>query len=249
MAEPQERSAKPSSVAGVKGCKGSANQLVLWSEDGRQGELSKCGEHCPDNIHRAARLRGCHEPPCARTALRRGPRARARGHLARGPRDRDARLRPPAGRVTAASRAERAEGFRAASRYAQVVGLVRGDPRDEGDQPSRGEHLADQRAQRGATTEPITSHAQAAEPASRAQATQPATAAAPSPTAPHTGWARRGTTAPPGQTTRLEAQPTGTKAQPPGQARRAADTTTVPATPVTTPEPPGQQKKTDEPTP
>lgn len=106
-----------------------------------------------------------------------------------------------------------------------------------------------QRARRGATTEPITSHAPAAEPASRAQATQPATAAAPSPTAPHTGWARRGTTAPPGQTTRLEAQPTGTKAQPPGQARRAADTTTVPATPVTTPEPPGQQKKTDEPTP
>ena len=153
MAEPQERSAKPSSVAGVKGCKGSANQLVLWSEDGRQGELSKCGEHCPDNIHRAARLRGCHEPPCARTALRRGPRARARGHLARGPRDRDARLRPPAGRVTAASRAERAEGFRAGSPYAQVVGLVRGDPRDEGDQPSRGEHLADDCRQRHAAPE------------------------------------------------------------------------------------------------
>jgi hypothetical protein len=80
-----------------------------------------------------------------------------------------------------------------------------------------------------------------AEPAvpAPAQVVQPAPVAQ----TPTTGWTRRGVTAPPGQTTRV-------KAEPPGQTRReaAADPTTVPATPVTTPTPPGQQKKAEKPT-
>jgi hypothetical protein len=60
------------------------------------------------------------------------------------------------------------------------------------------------------------------------------------------GWSRRGLTAPPGRT--RQAEPKAKPAAAPGQTRRnATDTTTAPATPVTTPVPPGQQKKTDDP--
>jgi hypothetical protein len=60
------------------------------------------------------------------------------------------------------------------------------------------------------------------------------------------GWARRGLTAPPGRARQPE--PKAKAAAAPGHTRRnATDTTTAPATPVTTPVPPGQQKKTDDP--
>jgi hypothetical protein len=81
---------------------------------------------------------------------------------------------------------------------------------------------------------------------------QPSTAAPATPATPTSrqGWAKRGATAPPGETRRATAgakdqQPAAT---PRGQARRptAEETTTAPATtPVTTPAPPGQQKKAD----
>jgi hypothetical protein len=60
------------------------------------------------------------------------------------------------------------------------------------------------------------------------------------------GWARRGLTAPPGRARQPE--PKAKAAAAPGHTRRnATDTTTAPATPVTTPVPPGQQKKPDDP--
>jgi hypothetical protein len=60
------------------------------------------------------------------------------------------------------------------------------------------------------------------------------------------GWARRGLTAPPGRARQPE--PKANAATSPGHTRRnATDTTTAPATPVTTPVPPGQQKKPDDP--
>ncbi|MGH3080636.1 MAG: hypothetical protein ACRDNH_05800 [Gaiellaceae bacterium] len=104
---------------------------------------------------------------------------------------------------------------------------------------------AQSRTRRGAKTGPAGSRGASPEPPAASQAAPPASVT-PAPATPHTGWARRGATAPPGQTTRIEAQPT--KPQPPGQTRRQ-DTTTVPATPVTPPAPPGQQKKTEEPIP
>jgi hypothetical protein len=104
---------------------------------------------------------------------------------------------------------------------------------------------AQSRTRRGAKARPAGSRSASPELPAASHAAPP-TSVTPAPAAPHTGWARRGATAPPGQTTRIEAQPT--KSQPPGQTRRQ-DTTTVPATPVTPPAPPGQQKKTEEPIP
>jgi hypothetical protein len=60
------------------------------------------------------------------------------------------------------------------------------------------------------------------------------------------GWARRGLTEPPGRVRQPE--PKAKAAAAPARTRRnATDTTTAPATPVTTPVPPGQQKKADDP--
>jgi hypothetical protein len=85
----------------------------------------------------------------------------------------------------------------------------------------------------------------AAKPAPAAHAAQPAVEAA-APAALRQGWARRGQTAPPGQSRRTEPkQPPVT----PGQTRRngyVAAPTTAPATPVIPPLPPGQEKKAAE---
>jgi hypothetical protein len=104
---------------------------------------------------------------------------------------------------------------------------------------------AQSRTRRGAKAGPAGPRSASPGLPAASQAAPPASVT-PAPATPHTGWARRGATAPPGQTTRIEAQPT--KTQPPGQTRRQ-DTTTVPAMPVTPPAPPGQQKKTEEPIP
>jgi len=73
----------------------------------------------------------------------------------------------------------------------------------------------------------------------------PSAAPAPAAVTPRQGWARRGSTAPPGRTRQAEPQPATTSS---GPARRdGTDTTTAPAMPVTTPVPPGQQKKPDDP--
>jgi hypothetical protein len=105
-----------------------------------------------------------------------------------------------------------------------------------------------------------TAAARRTSPPARAQrrAVPPQTVAPAAPAPPATtarqGWARRGATAPPGQTRAAEQtvreknlrQP----AVPPGQTRRPSgrEATTAPVTPVTTPVPPGQLKKADEPT-
>jgi hypothetical protein len=66
------------------------------------------------------------------------------------------------------------------------------------------------------------------------------------------GWSRRGATAPPGQARRAAPETVRVKnhqptAVPPGQTRKqGGEATTAPATPVTAPVPPGQQKKADE---
>ena len=106
---------------------------------------------------------------------------------------------------------------------------------------------AQSRTRRGAKTGPAGSRSASPELPAASQAAPPASVI-PAPATPHTGWARRGATAPPGQTIRIEAQPSKATPQPPGETRRrgAVDTTTVPATPVTPPAPPGQLKKTEE---
>src|SRR5215212_387957 len=72
----------------------------------------------------------------------------------------------------------------------------------------------------------------------------PSPASAPAAT-PKQGWARRGSTAPPGRTRQADTTPKA--ATPRGYARRSStDTHTAPETPVTTPVPPGQQKKPDD---
>ena len=86
------------------------------------------------------------------------------------------------------------------------------------------------------------------------QAVQPPSPAPAATTLARQGWARRGATAPPGQDRRTTPEPVRAnnhEAVPPGQSRRLGgnDATTAPATPVTTPVPPGQQKKADEPPP
>lgn len=73
--------------------------------------------------------------------------------------------------------------------------------------------------------------------------------AAPTLTLARQGWARRGLTEPAGQTRRATVQSEPT---PSGQTRARGGgthetTTTTPATPVTAPVPPGQQKKADDP--
>jgi hypothetical protein len=89
-----------------------------------------------------------------------------------------------------------------------------------------------------------------AHPAKPRTTTPPQTVPSSSPATPaataRQGWARRGLIAPPGRARTAESKPKATAS--PGHARRTAtDPTTAPATPVTTPVPPGQQKKPDDP--
>jgi hypothetical protein len=154
---------------------------------------------------------------------------------------------------TPTQRAEPADVSPTALSRAESIARARAALRQAGAAPTRSSNVV-QRTRAGTAATDAT----AGRKASPRRATQPSgpalqpiVPAAPA-TTPRQGWTRRGATAPPGQARRTAPETVPVKnhqptAVPPGQTRKqGGEATTAPATPVTAPVPPGQQKKADE---
>jgi hypothetical protein len=139
---------------------------------------------------------------------------------------------------------------------AESIARARATVGQAGAAPMRSSNVVGRTSYRPAAATPATAGRKASRRRTTrpsAPAVQPLAPAAPTITPARQGWARRGVTAPPGQARRTAPETVPVKnhqstAVPPGQTRRLGgnEATTAPATPVTTPEPPGQQKKADE---